>query len=130
MPTQPSILLTQDPLDVAAALKEVTCPDAGGIDIFVGSTRTENHPELGDLLHLDYHAYPEMAVKRLSQLARDAAEKWPIARMVVWHRLGKVAVGEASVIIAVSCPHRAGAFEACRFMIDSLKKDVSIWKKE
>ena len=81
-------------------------------------------------MHLDYHAYEEMALKELRKLGEAAREKWSTTRMVIWHRLGPVAVGEASVVIAVSCPHRADAFAACRYVIDTLKEAVPIWKRE
>ena len=126
----PNIQLLTTPLDPAAAIRAVTCPEAGGIDIFIGTTRSETHPQLGNLLHLDYHAYNEMALAQMQTLAKQAASRWPIARLVLWHRLGIVAVGDPSVIIAVSCPHRGDAFEACRFLIDTLKQSIPIWKKE
>ena len=82
------------------------------------------------LLALDYEAYPEMALGRMQQLAQTARQKWPILRIVMHHRIGRVPISEPSVAIAVSCPHRAEAFEACRWLIDQLKIDVPIWKKE
>jgi molybdopterin synthase catalytic subunit len=124
------IRLFNGPLDAAAAIAFVTSPDAGGIDVFIGTTRSETHPQAGALTHLDYHAYDEMALKELHKLVRRAREQWPLHGIALWHRLGPVAVGEASVVIAVSCPHRADAFAACRFLIDTLKETVPIWKKE
>jgi molybdopterin synthase catalytic subunit len=124
------IRLERGPLDVAAAVAAVTLPEAGGIDLFLGTTRREADPQRGDLIALDYHAYDEMAVRELRRLAEQARARWPVQRLAVWHRLGPVAVGEASVIVAASCPHRAEAFDACRFVIDELKKSVPIWKKE
>jgi molybdopterin synthase catalytic subunit len=125
-----SIQLSRDPLDANAALRAVNSSDAGGIDIFVGTTRAENHPEHGTLLRLDYDAYPEMALAQMQKLVDRARQHWPVSRVALWHRTGPVPVGEASVIIAVSCPHRSDAFEACRFLIDELKKEIPIWKKE
>ena len=119
-----------DALDVAAAVAAVNAPHAGGIDLFIGTTRAQQHPERGELVALDYEAYEEMAVCELRRLAESARSQWPVVRLVMWHRVGRVAVGEPSVVIAVSCPHRAEAFEACRFMIDELKKSAPIWKKE
>ena len=119
------------PLDVASAVADVIDPSAGGIDVFLGTTREENRVvDDAPLIALDYEAYTEMAVEQLRALVADARERWPIARAVVLHRVGRVAVGEASVIIAVACPHRAEAFEACRFMIDELKRVAAIWKRE
>jgi len=84
----------------------------------------------GALVSLDYHAYDEMALRQMRQLVVTAAERWPICQAVIWHRLGEVRVGEPSVVIAVSCPHRGEAFDACEFLIDELKKAVPIWKRE
>jgi molybdopterin converting factor subunit 1 len=113
-------------LDIARAVDFVSSPKAGGIDIFLGTTRDEDQK----LLALDYESYETMARKQLRALAEAAHGKWPIISLVILHRLGRVPVGEASVLIAVSTPHRAEAFEACRWIIDQLKKDVTIWKKE
>ncbi len=132
MPELPrdNIRLVDEPLDAGAAVRAVSCVEAGGIDAFIGTTRAERHPEAGDLLRLDYETYPEMAVSQMEKLAAAARAKWPIERLAMWHRVGAVAVGEPSVVIAVSCPHRGEAFEACRYLIDKLKKEVPIWKKE
>lgn len=103
---------------------------AGGIDIFLGTTRAEKSTDGRDLVSLDYEAYEQMAIDRLQVLAKQARQRWPIIKLAIHHRVGPVPVGEPSVIIAVSTPHRADAFEACRFLIDQLKVDVPIWKKE
>lgn len=126
------ICLTREPLDSAAAIARVTCPEAGGIALFLGTTRAQNAPpeKEGALVSLEYHAYEEMANRQIRQLGATAAARWPVSHMVIWHRLGEVAVGEASVVIAVSCPHRGDAFDACEFLIDELKKSVPIWKRE
>jgi molybdopterin synthase catalytic subunit len=126
----PDIRLTDQPLDVAAATAAVNTPDAGGIDIFLGTTRAETHTERGGLVALEYHAYPEMAMAEMQKLAVRAAAQWPVQRVAIWHRLGTVEVGAPSVIIAVSTPHRAESFAACQFIIDELKKSVPLWKKE
>ena len=125
----PDIALTRDPLDTAQAAARVTGPDAGGVAIFLGITRAEKGPG-GNLVALDYHAYDEMALKELSKLVDLARARWPVRSAVIWHRLGAVNVGEASVIVAVSCRHRAAAFEACAWIMDELKKLVPIWKRE
>lgn len=118
------------PLDVTAAAKFVSHPSAGGIDLFLGTTRSEKSADGRELIALDYEAYAEMAKSQLGALAQRARQRWPIVQIAILHRIGRVAVGEPSVIVAVSTPHRAEAFEACRFVIDELKKDVAIWKKE
>jgi len=124
------IELDASPLDAARAVTFVSDPRAGGIDVFLGTTRQERNAKGEALVALDYEAYAEMAVKQLAQLASKARDRWPIVRLAVLHRTGRVAPAEPSVVIAVSTPHRADAFDACRWLIDSLKKDVAIWKKE
>jgi molybdopterin synthase catalytic subunit len=126
------IQLRAEPLEVAAAIDFVTAPAAGGIDVFLGTTReeTETIAPHRRLVALDYEAYVEMAVGQMRDLARRARERWPVVRLAVLHRVGRVAVGEPSVLIAVSAPHRAEAFDACRWLIDTLKVEVPIWKKE
>jgi molybdopterin synthase catalytic subunit len=124
------IEIVPDDLRVETAVKLVTDPRAGGIDVFLGTTRAEKSDDGRELLALDYEAYEEMATDQLRKLAQRARQKWPIIKLAILHRTGRVKLGEASVIIAVSTPHRADAFEACRFIIDQLKVDVAIWKKE
>ena len=113
-----------------AAVRFVTDPRAGGIDVFLGTTRAERNAAGQDLLALDYEAYAEMAVGRMRQLAATARERWPVVRLALLHRTGRVPVAEPSVVIAVACPHRGDAFAACRWLIDALKADVPIWKQE
>ena len=122
--------ITADPIDIAAAIRFTQTPEAGGIDVFLGTTRTETRADGVALIALDYEAYPELALKQLHELAAGAREKWPIVRCVVLHRIGRVALAEPSVVIAVATPHRAEAFEACRWLIDSLKSVAAIWKRE
>jgi molybdopterin synthase catalytic subunit len=127
---QDQIQILSTALLAADAIRSVTDARAGGIDVFLGTTRAERSPDGRELVALDYEAYTEMALEQLRQLARRAREKWPIIRLALLHRTGRVGLGEPSVVIAVSTPHRADAFDACRFLIDELKKDVAIWKKE
>ncbi|HVX86984.1 MAG TPA: molybdenum cofactor biosynthesis protein MoaE [Phycisphaerae bacterium] len=122
--------LSPDPLDPARAISAVSRPHAGGIALFLGTTRAETHPTLGPLLHLDYHAYPEMAEKETRRLFDAAAGRWPLLAAAIHHRLGPVDVGQPSIVIAVATPHRADAFDACRYLIDQLKATVPIWKRE
>jgi molybdopterin synthase catalytic subunit len=122
--------LTDQPLSTPAALKFLSDPAAGAIDIFLGTTRGESSSDGRPLVALDYEAYAEMARQQFCTLAASARNRWPIRKLLILHRLGRVAVGEPSVLIAVSTPHRHEAFEACRWLIDALKKDVTIWKKE
>lgn len=117
-------------LIASTAIKLVTDGRAGGIDVFLGTTRAETSADGRDLVALDYEAYEQMAMEQLRELAKNARAQWPIVKLVLLHRTGRVAIGEPSVIIAVSTPHRADAFAACRWLIDKFKKDVAIWKKE
>ena len=125
------IELSSRPLDAAAAIAHIADPAAGGVDVFLGTTRGEiRETDRVELVALDYEAYEEMAVAQLRELVAAARRTWPIVRCAILHRTGRVALAEPSVVIAVACPHRVAAFEACRFFIDELKKSVAIWKKE
>ena len=124
------LLLTPEPLAIDKIIASSSSPKAGGIAVFLGTTREENSADGKQLLALDYEAYAEMANRQLAELANRAREQWPIINLAIVHRLGRVGLGDPSVAIVVSTPHRAEAFEACRWIIDTLKKDVAIWKKE
>ncbi|HEX8523834.1 MAG TPA: molybdenum cofactor biosynthesis protein MoaE [Tepidisphaeraceae bacterium] len=124
------IAILESPLPTSRALDFVTDPRAGGINIFLGTTREETSTGGKQLLALDYEAYPEMALSQMKALAQRAREHWPILKLALLHRIGRVDLAEPSVVIAVSTPHRKESFEACRFLIDELKKDIAIWKKE
>jgi MoaE-MoaD fusion protein len=118
-------------IDFEAIRKHVSGDTAaGGIVTFDGVTRFEEHPENGGLVHLEYEAYGQMAIKQMRRLAANAREQWPVRRLAIVHRTGDVPCGASSVIISVACAHRKDAFEACRWLIDQLKVDVPIWKKE
>ncbi len=120
--------LTTTTIDARAVEARVAHAGAGAVCTFLGVTRDHN---LGRRVgHLEYEAYPEMALPALAQIAHDIAVRWPGAQAALVHRLGRLEIGEASVVIAVSAPHRAAAFEACRYAIDTLKTTVPIWKKE
>ncbi len=106
-------------------------PEGGGGECaFLGRTRHEVHPEHGALVRLDYHGYRPLAQRTLGDLAEEAGDRFGCLAIRVHHALGTVAVGEASVLIQVACPHRDEAFAACRFLIDRLKATAPIWKKE
>jgi len=124
------IEITPVALDSKTATASVSDAKAGGIALFLGTTRAETNDQGQPLVALDYEAYHDMAIKQMRDLARRAREKWPIIKLALLHRVGRVNVGEPSVIIAVSCPHRGDAFDACRWLIDTLKSEVAIWKKE
>ena len=124
------IEITAKPLSISDAERFVVDANAGGICVFSGNTRAETAKDGRELVALDYEAYASMAEKQLRELVAAARSRWPVIKVAVLHRTGRVAVGEPSVVIAVSTGHRKEAFEACRFLIDELKKDVTIWKKE
>ncbi len=122
------IAISADPIDVARVVESVHDPSAGAVNIFIGTTRGVS--EGRRILRLEYEAYEPMAVSCLNRIAQDAAAQWRVTRISVVHRTGIVPVGEASVVIAVSAPHRSDAFAACRFIIERVKTEVPIWKKE
>lgn len=124
----PMIAITDAPIDPRAVEAAVARPEAGAICTFLGVVRNSN---LGrDVAYLEYEAFAELAVPAMERIAAVVAERWPGARAAILHRTGRLEIGEASVVIAVSSPHRAEAFEACRWAIDTLKTAVPIWKKE
>ena len=111
------------------ALAAVADPAAGGTCVFVGTVR--NHSGAGsEVTDLTYEAWNELAEQRLQEIAERIFEQWPVCRVALLHATGTLQIGERSVVVAVSAPHRAEAFEACRFGIEELKHDVPIWKKE
>jgi molybdopterin synthase catalytic subunit len=122
------VLLTYEVIDYHALTEQVRRNDCGAVVTFLGTVR-----ELTDgkqTVALDYEAYPSMAEKKLAAIEQEARQRWPIGEMAMVHRLGHLEVGEVSVAVAVSCPHRGQAFEVCRHAIDRLKEFVPIWKKE
>ena len=121
-------LVTQDSIDSVAVAGTVRHDEAGAMIVFEGVTR--NHHEGRRVVRLEYEAYDSMAQAHMQDIARRARSQWPDIRMAIVHRVGVVAVGEASVVIAVSAPHRDQAYAASRFAIDELKATVPIWKKE
>jgi len=123
-----NITIVRHHIDVAALEKSVADPMAGAICTFVGTTRENNAGR--KVIRLEYEAYEAMALSEMRRLAEEAGRRWNIVRIAIAHRIGIVEIGETSVAIAVSAAHRAEAFEACRFAIDTLKEIVPIWKKE
>ena len=122
------ILLQDEPLD-ANALSEAVRTDAdGAVALFLGTVRDHNRGRR--VTALGYSAYEEMAQRELERVRAAAVERFDVGRIAVVHRLGDLAIGDVSVAVAAAAPHRAAAFDACRFVIDTLKKTVPIWKKE
>jgi molybdopterin synthase catalytic subunit len=122
------IELTRNPIDPSAVLARVASHDAGAVVLFLGTTREFTRGRRTE--SLDYECYPEMAEKKLAELEAEALRRWPLVAVAIVHRLGHLALGEASVAIAVSSPHRQAAFEAGQWLIDTLKQEVPIWKQE
>lgn len=128
MTANDKIELVDGPVDVSEADRFVRDENAGAVALFVGTTR--RYTEGQETTHLEYESYREMAVGVIADLVAEARATWPICRVCVLHGVGVVALREASVCIAVSTPHRDDAFSAARFLIDRLKQEVPIWKKE
>ncbi len=122
------IEITAAPIDHTAITERVRSPLAGAVCTFLGTVRelTGNRRTRS----LTYEAYSEMAQKKLAELETEAHRRWPVIELALVHRVGDLDLGEISVVVTVSCPHRDQAFEACRWLIDTLKEVVPIWKKE
>ncbi len=122
------IRLTHELIDYHALTEQVRRAGCGAVVTFLGTVRDLTGDRV--TVALDYEAYPGMAEKKMAEIERDTRARWPVGDIALVHRLGHLDVGEVSVAVAVSCPHRAQAFEACRHAIDRLKELVPIWKKE
>jgi molybdopterin synthase catalytic subunit len=121
-------LITSEPIDAASVIEAVKTNASGAIDIFIGTTR--DNVTGRRVTGLEYEAYIPMARKTIDAIEREAQERWGLQAISIVHRIGKVDIGQISVVIAVSSPHRDEAFKACRFLIDRLKEVVPIWKRE
>jgi molybdopterin synthase catalytic subunit len=122
------IKLTENALDIPSCIDWVMSPQSGGIDVFIGTVRDATKGKT--VVRLEFEAYAQMALNEMRKIAEQAIEKWPLHKVLLHHRTGVLQVGEVPVVIAVSAAHRAAAFEACRYIIDTLKQTVPIWKKE
>ena len=122
------IELVRKPIDPGPLIRLARAPQDGAIVTFDGFVRNQSHNRA--TLYLDYEAYESMALSKMREIAAELHEKYRIHRVAIVHRTGRLEIGETSVFIAVSAPHRAAAFDACRFAIDTLKRTVPIWKKE
>jgi molybdopterin synthase catalytic subunit len=125
---EPIVRITREPLNREELIAAVAAPEVGGIVVFEGVVR--NHARGKQIRYLEYEAYPEMAEQQLRAIVEEARRRWGAERVAVVHRVGRLEIGEASVIVVVATPHRAEAFAACRYIIDTLKTSVPIWKKE
>jgi molybdopterin synthase catalytic subunit len=122
------IELTHTPIDYVASTERVRSTAAGAVVLFLGTVREMTAGRQTEFL--DYEAYPEMARKQMEQLVAQARNRWPILGLEIIHRLGRLELGDISISIAVSTPHRRAAFEAGQFLIDTFKEVVPIWKQE
>ena len=122
------IQLTHEPIDYAVLTEHVRASHCGVVVLFLGTVRDLTGADV--TVFLDYDAYAPMAEKKLAEIEAEVRSRWPIGEIALVHRLGRLGVGEVSVAVAVSCPHRVEAFEACRYAIDTLKELVPIWKKD
>ena len=122
------IFFTREAIDAAALIGHVRADEDGAVVTFDGCVRNQSHGR--PTVYLDYEAYESMALTKLREIAAEMHTRFPIHRVAMAHRLGRLQIGETSVFIAVSSPHRPAAFDACRFAIDTLKRTVPIWKKE
>ena len=122
------IEISDKPLNIQYCIDWVMTPQSGGIDVFIGTVRDATKGKT--VVRLEFEAYEPMALKEMHKIGKQAFEKWPVQKLLIHHRTGVLEIGEVPIIIAVSCAHRDAAFEACRYVIDTLKQTVPIWKKE
>src|SRR5262249_25673308 len=122
------VQLTYELIDYHALTEKVRRNDSGAVVAFLGTVRDLTDGKT--TVALDYEAYDGMAEKKMAEIEQATRKRWPLGEIVMVHRLGHLEVGEVSVAVVVSCPHRAQAFEACRYAIDRLKEVVPVWKKE
>ncbi|WP_295798201.1 molybdenum cofactor biosynthesis protein MoaE [Mucilaginibacter sp.] len=122
------IQISTTSLNTQSSIDWIMSPESGGIDVFIGTVR--NATKGKKVIRLEFEAYEPMAIAEMEKIANQAFEKWPVQKVLIHHRTGVLDVGEVPVVIAVSAAHRAAAFDACRYIIDTLKQTVPIWKKE
>jgi molybdopterin synthase catalytic subunit len=125
--------VTEQPLDLSAIIASASTPDCGGIGVFIGTVRTSaaapGHPDT-PVVRLDYEAHPSLAPERMRAIAEEAANKWTLECISAWHRTGSCDLGAPTVVVACGAAHRGDALQACRWMIDTIKTTVPIWKRE
>lgn len=120
--------IKRDPLHIEEVVDKVKSDSSGAIATFIGTVRNESMGK--KVLYLEYDAYEEMAIKKLREIGEEIKKKWEIDKIAVIHRIGRLDIGERSVVIAVSAPHRKDALLACQYIINRIKEIVPIWKKE
>jgi len=122
------IKIYNNPIDAAQVEAFVYDVDCGGIVSFIGTVRNATNGK--SVVRLEFESFVPMAIKELDKIADTIFENWPVKKLAIHHRVGNLEIGEVAVVIAIACPHRKNAFEACAYAIDMLKKTVPIWKKE
>ena len=122
------IVITDEPLNSQAIIESVEDGGAGAINVFIGTVRDNTAQK--NVTRLEYESFDTMAVKEIQKIVDQAKSQWHVLKMAVYHRKGTLKIGDAAVVIAVSTPHRQASFEACQYVIDTLKQTVPIWKKE
>lgn len=122
------ITITDKPIDVQKVIDTASSPSAGAVNVFIGTVRDNTHGK--GVVGLEYEAYESMAVSEIQKIVDEASSRWPLQGWAVSHRVGILKPGEVSVVVVVSTPHRRESFEACQFIIDTLKAKAPIWKKE
>lgn len=122
------IKITEKPIDIQKVIDTASSLGAGAVNVFIGTVRNNAHGKT--VLWLEYEAYETMAVAEIRKIIDHASHRWPLLGWAVSHRIGTLRPGETSVVVAVSTPHRKDSFEACQYIIDTLKANAPIWKKE
>ena len=122
------IKINSETLNLSECVDKVLSPQAGGIDVFIGTVR--DHTKGKKVIRLEFEAYEKMALSEMQKIADEMMKQWSLHHILIHHRVGVLQIGEVPVIIAVSASHRDAAFDACRYAIDTLKQTVPIWKKE
>lgn len=122
------IKITEKPIDVQKVIDTATSLEAGAVNVFIGTIRNTAHNK--NVVWLEYEAYESMAISEIRKIIEEASQRWPLLGWAVSHRIGTLKPGEVAVVVAVSSPHRKQSFEACEFIIDTIKEKVPIWKKE
>jgi molybdopterin synthase catalytic subunit len=122
------VRLQHEPIDAAALMSDVRADGDGAVSLFLGTVRNANAGR--SVLFLEYEAYPGMAEREMERIAAEAKAQFDVSSIAIVHRVGRVDIGESSIAIAVSAPHRAAAMDACRFVIDRVKTRAPIWKRE
>ena len=122
------IKISGEPLQIQSCINWVMSPECGGINVFIGTVR--NNTQQKKVMRLEFEAYEIMAVSEMNKIAQEVLDKWPVQKILIHHRTGVLQPGEVPVVIVVAAAHRDTAFTACRYIIDTLKQTVPIWKKE